>query len=424
MKKLLVIATLLFSASLTRANVSVAPCPRTPQQSTVWVNRAVDSLVRSAYAAYQDERAQDRHQRVVDGIANAIQRCGLGNNADISKHYPEFVEYVKVLSMAGRDDHQLGFEVTDKEYFAETSRYTTIPEFLLTPKFLGLVNGYENLPRAKSFLQDLNKNRAPNEQLLFFSYASRHLGTPDNPDSYRRLLIIVPGDSANGIPEKWVQFGIADPRRPRTVRNVSVVAVMLGKSDGANTYFKDYFRTYRRNETITIKGRLEEDDSDDPCVTCHKSGVLPIFPVAGSVSREEQGVLERVNERFRGYGIARFGRYVDLAKFGPGLGSSPVYSQRLSLTDRFKTHSCTSCHNANGLGTLNWPMDGTLINSFVRGGKMPLNANLSSVQRNQLYRQLVGEYFAIDKTQPGILQSWLLGQRRNVQAIESEPTTP
>jgi hypothetical protein len=326
--------------------------------------------------------------------------------------------------MAGRDDHQLGFEVTDKQYFAETSRYTTIPEFLLTPNFLRLVSGYENLPQAKSFLQDLNQNRAPNEQLLFFSYASRHLGTPDNPDSYRRLLIIVPGDSANGIPEKWVQFGIADPRRPRTVRNVSVVAVMLGKTDGANTYFKDYFRTYRRNGTITIKGRLEEDDSDDPCVTCHKSGVLPIFPVAGSVSREEQAVLERVNERFRGYGIARFGRYLDLAKFGPGLGSAPVYSQSLSLTDRFKTRSCTSCHNANGLGTLNWPMNGTLINSFITGGKMPLNANLSRAQRNQLYRQLVGEYFAIDKTQPGILQSWLLGKMRKVQAIESEPTTP
>jgi hypothetical protein len=419
----LCVTVMFLSVSLTSANDSLAPCPRTPEQSSAWINRAVDSLVRSAYAAFQDERAQDRHQRVVDGIAKEIQRCGLGD-ADISKHYPEFVQYVKLLSRAGRDDHQLGFEVTDRQYFAETSRYTTIPEFLLTPDFLRLVSGYENLARAKSVLRDLNKSRAPNEQLLFFSYASRHLGTPDNPDSYRRLLIIVPGDSANGIPEKWVQFGIADPRRPRTVRNVSVVAVMLGKTDGANTYFKDYFRTYRRNGTITIKGRLEEDDSDDPCVTCHKSGVLPIFPVAGSVSREEQDVLERVNERFRGYGVARFGRYIDLAKFGPGLGSSPVYSQSMSLTDRFKTRSCTSCHNANGLGTLNWPMDGTLINSFVTGGKMPLNAKLSSVQRNQLYRQLVGEYFAIEKTQPGILQSWLLGKMRNVQAIESEPTAP
>src|SRR5436190_14167165 len=179
--------------------------------------------------------------------------------------------------------------------------------------FLRFVNGYENPPAAKSFLQYHNKDPVPAEQLLFFSYPSRHLATPDNPDSYRRLLIIVPGDRANGIPEKWVQFGIADPRRPRTVRNVSVVAVMLGKTDGANTYFKDYFRTYRRNGTITIKGRLEEDDSDDPCVTCHKSGVLPIFPVAGSVSREEQDLLAGVNERFRGYGIARFGRYIDLA---------------------------------------------------------------------------------------------------------------
>jgi hypothetical protein len=281
-----------------------------------------------------------------------------------------------------------------------------------------MVSGFENLAEAKSFLKALNHARAPDDQLLFFSYTSRHLGTPDNPDSYRRLLIVVPGDAARSVPEKWVQFGIADPGRPRSVRNVSVVAVMLRAGEGANVYFKDYFRTYRRAGSISIKGRWELGEGDDPCVTCHKSGVLPIFPKAGSVSLEEMPLVEAVNQRFRGYGVARFGRYLDLTKFGPGLGSSLPQSDSRNVTfaptaNRFKTQRCIACHNTNGLGPFNWPMDSTLIKSFVTGGKMPLNAKLAVPERRLLYNQLVNDYFAINATQPGVLQAWLLGRIRS-----------
>jgi len=151
------------------ATAQAAPCPRTPRQSTDWINRAVEDLVRSAYAAYRSESAQTRHQRVVDGLGNTIQRCRLAGDAGLSPRYPEFFEYVKLLSIAGRDDHELGFEIPDKDYFAETSQYTTIPDFLLTQAFLRLVSRFENLPQAKSFLRDFNKGRTPGEQLLFFS---------------------------------------------------------------------------------------------------------------------------------------------------------------------------------------------------------------------------------------------------------------
>src|SRR2546423_2352885 len=332
------------------ANAKAAPCPHTPRQSTTWINRAVEDLVRSAYAAYRSESAQTRHQRVVDGLANTIQRCRLAGDAGLSPKYPEFFEYVKLLSIAGRDDHELGLEIPDKDYFVETSQYTTIPDFLLTPAFLRLVSRFENLPQAKSFLRDLNKGRTPGEQLLFFSYASRHLGTPDNPDSYRRLLIVVPGDSARGVPEKWVQFGIADPQKPRTVRNVSVVAVTRGANDETNVYFKDYFRTYRRNGSISIKGRWELGEGDDPCVTCHKSGVLPVFPVAGTVASDEKEMLEAINARFRGYGAARFGRYIDAGKFWPGLGTplANPESRTTLLSTRFNTQGCTCAITRTG----------------------------------------------------------------------------
>jgi hypothetical protein len=274
------------------------------------------------------------------------------------------------------------------------------------------------LPQAKALLRQMNASRSADQQLIFFSYVSRHLGTPDNPDSYRRLLIVVPGDAAGQAPEKWVQFGIADPGKPRSVRNISVVAVLPGTQQITNVYFKDFFRTYLRGGLITIKGRWELGEEDDNCVSCHKSGVLPIFPEAGSVSRDEQALVELANQRFRNYGMARFGGYLDPSKFGPGLGSPREDTdpfRRASFEDpedTFKSLSCASCHRPNGLGALNWPMDETLISSFVKGGQMPLNATLNKREREKLYRQLIDDYFALDETRPGILKAWLLGKSR------------
>src|SRR5690242_3619434 len=153
--KLYFAVTLSSVICLAGAAAQAAPCPRTPQQSTAWINRAVEDLVRSAYAAYRSESAQTRHQRVVDGLADTIQRCRLAADAELSPRYSEFFEYVKLLSIGGKDDHELGFEIPDKDYFAETSQYTTIPDFLLTPAFLRLVSRFENLPQAKSFLREL-----------------------------------------------------------------------------------------------------------------------------------------------------------------------------------------------------------------------------------------------------------------------------
>src|SRR6185369_12140805 len=102
-----------------------------------------------------------------------------------------------------------------------------------------------------------------------------------------RLLIVVPGNVDKGVPEKWVQFGVSDPRARTRIRNVSVVSVVPGSDAEFNTYFKDYYRTYHPNGSISIKGRWELGHGDDSCVRCHKSGVLPIFPEEGSVTPAE-----------------------------------------------------------------------------------------------------------------------------------------
>ena len=401
------------------ASVSAAPCPRTAHQQDLWLLTRVDALVSAARMAYENDDRRERYEGVVESISGTLDRCRLTDDRDFVRRYPEFNEYLRLLSLALKDDHQLGFEVTDKQYFAETSQYTAIPDFLLTPQFLRAVSRAENLPQARALLREMNASRTPDEKLIFFSYTSRHLGTPDNPDSYRRLLIIVPGNRAQQVPEKWVQFGIADPRKPKSVRNISVVAVLRATEQTTNVYFKDFYRTYRRNGSVTIKGRWELGEDDDNCVSCHKSGVLPIFPEAGSVSRDEQPLVETVNERFRSYGPARFGGYLDPSKFGPGLGSLRDDDSELfrrasfgGAKDTFKTVTCASCHRPNRLGSLNWPMDKTLISSFVKGGQMPLNSELRTAERARLYNQLVQDYFSVDNVRPGILKAWLLGKMR------------
>jgi hypothetical protein len=412
--------TLLFICLLLTAapcEASGAPeCSRAKSQPDAWVTSSVDALVRAALAAYEDEDAIPAYQRVLGRITNTLERCGLARDEKFVAERREFVEYVGAASLDTMPDHELGFVVPDKQYFEETSGFVGIPDFLTTRVFLRAVSSYQTLARAKSYLRRLNEERPPAEKLVFFSYKSRHLGTPDSPESYGRLLIVVPGDASRGLPDKWVQFGVPDAgRRAASVRNVSVVSVTSGDDGTSNVYFKDFYRTYRRDGSISIRGRWELGYGDDNCAQCHKSGVLPIFPVAGSVHADERGAVEEVNARFLTYGPARFDKYLDVTKFGPGLGLTGADvlppSQGTDSTVA-RAMNCATCHRRDRMGSLSWPMDKTIVSSFVKGGRMPLGATLTTPERTELYRRLVREYFSIDNTNPGTLKSWLLGRLR------------
>jgi hypothetical protein len=393
-------------------------CERVKSEPEAWVRTKVDALVLAARTAYGNKDALPAYKRVVRGISGTIRQCKLSQDDGFVGRYREFVEYIEATSLGQRSNHELGLLVPDKEYFEETRQYVQIPEFLLSQTFLRSVSRAENLDHAKVLLRQLNSTRKPAGQLIFFSYRSQHLGTPDNGDSYRRLLIVVPGDVEKSVPEKWVQFGITDPgARPR-VRNLSVVSALAGPDGTSSVYFKDFFRTYRRDGSIRVNGRWELGHGDDNCVSCHKSGILPIFPEAGSVSPSEQEALNAVNQRFLTYGPPRFGRYKDETKFGPGLSSASWDSRTKRFGSSFsqsivaRAMNCAACHQAEQLGALNWPMDETLISSYVKGGKMPLGYELKTTERSELYRNLIEEYFAIDNANPGILKAWLLGISR------------
>lgn len=393
-------------------------CAHIKSQPDSWVTAKVDALVRAAHAAYDDDESATDYKRVLNRIAATLRQCGLASDASFAGRYPEFVQYVEALSLDQRPDHELGFIVPDRQYFAETRQYVEIPDFLLDSTFLRAVSRSETLASAKSYLRQLNAKRSTDDQLIFFSYTSRHLGTPDNDDSFKRLLIVVPGNAEQGVPEKWVQFGITDPGQRVLIRNVSVVSATLNADGTNNTYFKDFFRTYRRDGSISIKGRWELGEGDDNCVLCHKSGILPIFPEDGSVSPDEQEAVKMVNKRFLSYGTPRFDRYLDTSRFGPGLGTASDadragrFGQNFGETAVAHAMNCAACHQRDWLGSFNWPMDKTIINSFVEGGQMPKGSQLTDAERAALYDKLIQEYFASDNARPGILKSWLLGKLR------------
>lgn len=399
------------------ADYASSRCARLKARPDPWVAARVDALVRAARGAYESDNAIPAYSKVLDGITATIRQCGLAEDHDFISRYQAFVEYIDTASLDRQPDHELGFLVPDKQYFEETRQFVQIPEFLLDQNFMRSVSRFETLGRAKSFLRQLNSKRGLAEQLIFFSYKSRHLGTPDNDASYGRLLIVVPGNAAQGLPDKWVQFGVPDPGARARVRNVSVVSAVAGGGGTFNAYFKDFYRTYRRNGSISIEGRWELGEGDDNCAQCHKSGILPIFPVRGSVSAAEQQALVAVNERFLTYGSPRFGGYLDQRKLGPGLSSANLedrqerFGLRFNGTPAAKAMVCSSCHQHERLGALNWPMDQTLISSYVKGGQMPFGHQLKLSDRRELYAKLIQEYFAIDRYNPGILKSWLLREQ-------------
>jgi mono/diheme cytochrome c family protein len=407
------------SAAERSAPARPAPtCAHVKSHADEWAASGVDALVRAAHAAYEDDEKEPAYTRLLGRLADTLKRCGLAGDAGFVERHREFVGYVEAASPSALPDHELGFAVPDRRYFEETRAYVGVPDFLAERGFVRSASRFETLPRAKSYLRRLNSQRAPSEQLVFFSYKSRHLGTPDNPDSYVRLLVVVPGDAARGAPERWVQFGVTDPGVRTLTRNVSVVAG-LARTDGtADFYFKDYYRTYLRDGSVTLKGRWELGHGDDNCVQCHKSGVLPIFPEAGSVSADESATVEEVNRRFRGYGAPRFGGYLDVSKFGPGLGASGGADREGRFGAGFGgskvagAMTCAACHRPDYLGALNWPMDSVLISSYVNGGQMPRGHELSDAVRRELYAKLVREYFDADAARPGIFKSWLLGRYR------------
>jgi hypothetical protein len=139
--------------------------------------------------------------------------------------------------------------------------------------------------------------------------------------------------------------------------------------------------------------------------------------------------MEAVNQRFLTYGSPRFDKYLDPSKFGPGLSSASLDDRKQRFGSAFegsvtaRAMGCVACHQPARFGSLNWPMDSTLIESFVTGGEMPYGYKLRDSERLDLYDKLIEEYFATNKDHPGILKSWLLSKPQQKLPVANDLST-
>jgi len=315
------------------------------------------------------------------------------------------------------EGHGLGMPVTDAEYFASTSVMSSVPTVFASPEFLEAASRDDGFESAKVLLRTLNERLPDEGKVLFFSFRSQHLGTPDNGGAMARLLVVVPGN-----PERWVQFGSGRPGEK--VRNVSVVAVQTDSAGKKNTYFQDHYRTFQDDGSITLASRHDLGEGSAPCIHCHKSGVLPIFPEPGSVPSAEEAVLAQVNGRAVASMGSAFGGYWNPGASGPGLGAARVVRRddaffgrcvppellaaRPDITTRLDSAMrCAGCHAEGALGALNHPFNTTLLRSYILSGRMPPVDAPPADERQALYQCLLLDFFDVQPDAPGVLKAWL-----------------
>src|SRR5438128_2502972 len=123
-RRIFCVAAIVCSLPVAAANLSATPCHQIKTQREQWVIARVNALVRAARAAYENEKQQRSYERVVDQIAGGIKRCGVADDPEVVESYPEFTDYMRLLSLARRDEHELGLEVSGREYFGASSQQT------------------------------------------------------------------------------------------------------------------------------------------------------------------------------------------------------------------------------------------------------------------------------------------------------------
>src|SRR5204862_7202231 len=84
-----------------------APCVQVRVNPELWVTRSVNTLIRNAKLAFDDEKGLPAYHRTVKGLASTINQCRLNENSAFSNRYPEFLKYVAVLALIQRTDHEL-----------------------------------------------------------------------------------------------------------------------------------------------------------------------------------------------------------------------------------------------------------------------------------------------------------------------------
>ena len=369
-----------------------------------------------------------------------------------------FIAFVKAqhwMSLRDAEDrptHELGMEISDREYYDYAIPFAELPPLLRSPEFLRNMATPATYKDAVDQIEAANAQLPPADRWQVVPFRSQFILSVDTT-TYGRMLVLAPNLPApdGGTMDKWVQFAIATPEMdPATeIRSVSVIATHRpARAPGTvSTYGLDFMRvkdaeTGKITPTAVVRLPFDAGHVSENCYECHKAAIIPIHPKVEYAFAPSGALIEKpakapsrlgaLNDRIKAYGPPDFGRQ-QAAAYGPSMG--PQHRPR---TDAFiaaaaagtgidpasyarirKAMECSSCHNdfapINYLQAVRTAQEVDsfeshkgMVQTMIERGLMPPDNRLSRKERKALWQCLSKEYLDLS-SQTGVFMEWLKG---------------
>jgi len=322
--------------------------------------------------------------------------------------------------------YQSGFTLKDEEYYEskrlEYPAMFELPPVMRDPEFLKkLRSTWTRNSTLQKWIAKFQKTM-PGFQAL--KYTSRVLPNQE------AIAFLRPGDDF----DQWFHFIVGIDE---------ILVVSIQKRDGKHqlldrprVYYNEFHFIEDEKDTPFPVGKHDLYNSklkftdlasksmhSKPmsCHQCHRTGAMPLVPVAGSklitLNKGTDPVkqLAWFNDRVADTANA-VSDSIDVQGFGPSLGefnpkqrtdqfvvrcSGNPQLSKTSLVKIKKAMNCSSCHDGDLVGALDYPVltdDSTaagirVAETFIKSGHMPPGENLSTEERDALFECLIYEYY-------------------------------
>ncbi|MEO7340576.1 MAG: hypothetical protein ABI073_06840 [Luteolibacter sp.] len=323
------------------SNIKNLLTPTDPEDKPSVVNR--EKVIQKAAEAYS-------------GVAPILQANPqyFRNDPQLQSNMGNFISFIRSQSVMSDPKHQLGFTVSDQEYWNQISSKMVFPEFLRNKQFLHLMSDAATYEKGIEMLKEYVATLPVAEQWQILPFEAQFIKSiqdgPPSPNqthgrTYGRMIVMVPNEPLpdGGKMDRWILYSLALPNlsdnaQPDegTIRAVSMIAVQRPPESAQGQPLKTYFMDFIREENqttneITMVPTAMENHSKN-CYDCHKSAVLAIRPAAelhfvnGQIARKAllpdepvTSFLKKTIIRYKRYGIPDWG-YLEPATYGPSLG--------------------------------------------------------------------------------------------------------
>ncbi len=243
-----------------------------------------------------NQRVLDRSEVIKkSAIAFSVVRPFLNDPKFLGQHselfnFVKFIQGQRWMSLTDADgmaNHELGMDISDKDYWAYAAPMVSPPALLSSQAFLQCMTQPGTYRYAAQMIDAQNQKLAEDQRWVVYLFRGQFIPSVDRT-TYGRMLVVVPNVRLpdGRLWDRWISFAIATPGTDLNVvsKSVSVIATvrdpsMPGQSDA---YFADFLRE-RDPETRDISYQstfLRRPNPSKNCYNCHKSAVLPIRPKA------------------------------------------------------------------------------------------------------------------------------------------------